>query len=80
MNQVKAHSIQDWHRQDVLSAIRKRNISVAELARRNGYDNPATFYNVFKSPYPKIEQIIADFLGMRPEDIWPSRYTHRYAS
>jgi Ner family transcriptional regulator len=80
MNKLKTHSLQDWHRQDVLSAIRKRNISVAELARRNGYSNPTTFYNVFKSSYPKIERIIAEFLGLQPEEIWPTRYMHKCAS
>ncbi|WP_149008593.1 helix-turn-helix domain-containing protein, partial [Escherichia coli] len=24
--------------------------------------------------YPKAEKIIADALGMTPQDIWPSRY------
>ena len=74
MSKSKTHSTEDWHRQDILAAIRKRGISAAELARRNGYDNPTTFYNVFKAPYPKVERIIANFLGMQPEEIWPSRY------
>lgn len=75
MSKQKTHSSkEDWHRQDVLAAIRKKGISVAELARRNGYSNPTTFYNVFKMPYPKVEKIVAEFLGMQPEEIWPSRY------
>ncbi|MGD9861505.1 MAG: helix-turn-helix domain-containing protein [Marinobacterium sp.] len=68
--------VQDWHRQDIAAEIRKRGISVAELARRNGYSNPSTFYNVFKLPYPKVERIVADFLGVEPKEIWPSRYAH----
>lgn len=67
---------EDWHRQDISAEIRKRGISVAELARRNGYNNPTTFYNVFKLPYPKVERIVADFLGVEPQEIWPSRYAH----
>lgn len=67
-------SLVDWHRQDIAAEIRKRGISVAELARRNGYSNPTTFYNVFKAPYPKVERIVADFLGVPPQEIWPTRY------
>lgn len=70
----KTHSKQDWHRQDILAAIRKRGIPAAELARQNGYSNPGTFYNVFKAPYPKVERIIARFLGVDPCEIWPTRY------
>lgn len=66
--------LEDWHRQDIAAEIRKRGISVAELARRNGYNNPTTFYNVFKLPYPKVERIVADFLGVEPQVIWPTRY------
>lgn len=67
---------QDWHRQDIMAEIRKRGITVAELARQSGYKNPATFYNVFKLPYPKVERIVAEFLGVEPQEIWPSRYAH----
>lgn len=75
MSKVNTRSgLEDWHRQDIAAEIRKRGISVAELARRNGYNNPTTFYNVFKAPYPKVERIVAGFLGVPPQKIWPSRY------
>ncbi|MDX1755852.1 MAG: helix-turn-helix transcriptional regulator [Marinobacter sp.] len=75
MSKSKTRSnLEDWHRQDIAAEIRKRGISVAELARRNGYSNPTTFYNVFKAPYPKVERIVADFLGVPPQKIWPTRY------
>ncbi|WP_420555218.1 helix-turn-helix domain-containing protein [Neptuniibacter marinus] len=77
MSNKKTHLNQDWHRQDILAAIRKRGISVAELARQSGYSNPTTFYNVFKAPYPKVERIVAAFLETEPEKIWPSRYANR---
>lgn len=74
MSKPETHSIQDWHREDIKAAIRKQGITVADLARANGYDNPSTFANVFRMPYPKVERIIAKFLGKKPEEIWPSRY------
>ncbi|EON5665144.1 transcriptional regulator, partial [Escherichia coli] len=30
--------------------------------------------NALDKRYPKAEKIIADALGMTPQDIWPSRY------
>ena len=74
MSNSKSYPTKDWHRQEVVAAIRMKGISVAELARRNGYDNPTTFYNVFRFSYPKVEKIVAEFLGKKPAEIWPSRY------
>lgn len=64
----------DWHPEDIKAAIRKKGVSMAALARANGYENPRTFLNVFKVPYPKIQKIIAGFLEVPAEEIWPSRY------
>lgn len=81
MSKTKARSnatATDWDREDIKAAIRKKErLSMAAFAKRNGYKNPATFYNVFKMPYPKIERIIADYLEVEPADIWPSRYANR---
>ncbi|WP_203219088.1 MULTISPECIES: helix-turn-helix domain-containing protein [Vibrio] len=47
--------------------------SMKELASK--YDlAPSTFGAVWKSPYERVERIIADELGLEPSDIWPSRY------
>ena len=63
----------DWHKEDIKAKIRKKGVTMAELARANGY-NPRTFSNVFNLKYPKVERIIAEFLGTTPDVIWPSRY------
>ena len=78
MSKQKTRStLEDWHPEDIQSAIRKRCGSVANLARAHGYDRPSTFANVFRVSYPKVERIIAEFLGEKPEHIWPSRYEDR---
>lgn len=64
----------DWHPEDIKAAIRKKGVSMAELARANGYEKPRTFSNVLRAPYPKVQKIIADFLAIPAEEIWPSRY------
>ncbi|OPX57038.1 transcriptional regulator, Nlp family [Oceanospirillum multiglobuliferum] len=79
---IKTHSSepQDWHRQDVLAAVRKKGSNLAELGRQHGYTNSKTVYNVFNVNYPKMQKIIADYLGLAPEEIWPSRYPARIAA
>jgi len=66
---------QDWHAEDVKAAIRKSGTTLKALAIANGYHRTA-FSIVLAKPYPAIERIIANRIGLRPEDIWPSRY-HR---
>lgn len=74
MSSTQHHSKQDWHPEDIKAAIRKRGVTMSELARANGYNKTNTFLNVLRMPYPKIERIVAEFLDMEPSDIWPSRY------
>lgn len=73
-NDTKTHSLTDWHPEDIKAAIRKKGITLSALAKANGYKAPRTFSNVFQTRYPKVQAIIADFLGVPPEQIWPSRY------
>jgi len=63
----------DWHRADVISALKKRGTNMARLSRENGLDS-GTLYNAFSRPWPKGERIIAKALDAKPADIWPSRY------
>lgn len=65
---------QDWHREDIMAAIRKKGTTLAELGRHHGYENPTALYNVFHKRYPKVEQIISAFLEVDASEIWPSRY------
>lgn len=74
MSKLKTHSKADWHREDIMAAIRKKGTSLAELGRHHGYPKPTVLYNVFYKPYPKVERIIAAFLEVDPAEIWPSRY------
>lgn len=64
----------DWHPADVVAALRKAGWSVTQLSFQHGY-TAATLSTALRKPYPKAEAIIAATLGLRPEQIWPSRYT-----
>ena len=63
----------DWHREDIKAAIRKRGATLSSLSTKHGYEESAC-RRATKYPWPAIERIIADFLGEKPESIWPSRY------
>jgi Ner family transcriptional regulator len=65
--------LQDWHAVDVVAAVRKLNMSLQRLSRVNGLHNSTLGQALYK-PYPKSERIIADFLGLKVQQIWPTRY------
>lgn len=59
------------HPADVVAALRKRNISLRQLAMQHGYSH---IQRVLTSPWLAAEQIVAKALEKRPEEVWPSRY------
>jgi Ner family transcriptional regulator len=67
-------SDQDWHPEDVKAAIRKRGVTMTELSLRHGLAENAVRMTL-RRRWPRVEAIIAAHLGVRPEQIWPSRYT-----
>ena len=64
----------DWTKAQIKAAIEETGVSMAALGRANGYNTPQTFYAVLRLPYPKVQKIVAEHLGVSPETIWPSRY------
>ncbi|HTH39787.1 MAG TPA: helix-turn-helix transcriptional regulator [Rhodocyclaceae bacterium] len=63
----------DMNRYDLLAEIRKRGSSLRQLSVAHGY-SPDALRNALLRPWPKAEAIIAGFLGLTPQEIWPSRY------
>ncbi|MVT37361.1 transcriptional regulator [Acidovorax citrulli] len=59
----------DWHPADVKAALEKRGVSLRKLAKTHGY-----FQRVLTTHWWAAEQIVAAALGLRAEEIWPSRY------
>lgn len=66
----------DWHPADVMAALRKtpERWSLRGLSLAHGYSANAVG-EALRRPWPAVERIVADALGMEPWDIWPSRYT-----
>jgi Ner family transcriptional regulator len=68
----------DWHNADIKAALEKKGINLAYLSRQNGL-HPITISKALQFSYPKGERVIAEALGLRPEEIWPSRFAIRSA-
>jgi Ner family transcriptional regulator len=63
----------DWHPADVQAALKKRGHSLAGLSAANGYHATAAG-KALKRPWPALETLIAEAIGVPPQQIWPSRY------
>ena len=63
----------DWHPADVLAALKKRGVSLAGLSVAHGY-HPTAAGKALKQPWPAVEILIAEAIGLPPWRIWPSRY------
>ena len=65
----------DWHPADIVAAVWKSGTSLQRLARLQNppYCNTALTL-ALRKPWPKAERIIAEALGKKPHQIWPSRY------
>jgi len=63
----------DWHYADVQAALTKAGWTYRKLAAANGYSK-----NFDRIPRGwrslPVERIIAAAIGLKPEQIWPSRY------
>jgi len=62
-----------WHPEEIKAAIRMRGSSMAELSRQYGYGVSAV-RQVLRRPWPAVERIVAETIGVTPQEIWPDRY------
>lgn len=63
--------VMDWPA--VIAALHRQGMTLTGLAKLNGL-NPDVFRQVKSRTNYKAQALIADFLGVKPESIWPSRY------
>ncbi len=66
----------DWHQADIIAAVKKAGWSLRALSIQHGYA-PGTLRNALRARYPNAEKLIAETIGCKPEEIWPSRYETR---
>lgn len=72
-NQTQKKVPCDWHQADIIAALKKAGTNMSALSEANGYSRN-NLRNALYRPYPKAEAIIASAIGVKPKDIWPSRY------
>lgn len=65
---------EDMHRADIVALVRKSGTSISALSVKSGL-RLTTLNNALERRYPKGERIIAEAIGLTPQDIWPSRYS-----
>lgn len=70
----KASPAKDWHKADIKAALAKVGWSLNQLGLVHGYNCKSALARALHAPYPRAERIIADAIGVKPEEIWPSRY------
>lgn len=64
----------DWHPEDIKAEVRKRGSSLAALARAAGVSTQALSLTLQARVSERCERVIADFLKIHPQQIWPTRY------
>ena len=65
---------EDWHRADIVAALRKAGWSIRRLSIHHGYASPTTLVHALAHSWPKGERLVAAAIGIDPSEIWPSRY------
>ena len=63
----------DWHSADIIAALKKHGTSLSAVSRKSELAS-STLANALIRHWPKGERLIAEALGVAPEQIWPSRY------
>lgn len=63
----------DMHPEQIKASVRMTGVSLTQLAELNGYSECAV-RRALRHPWPAVEAIVARQIGLRPEEIWPSRY------
>ncbi|SQC90776.1 DNA-binding transcriptional regulator Nlp [Cedecea neteri] len=60
----------DWHPADIIAGLRKKGTSLAAVSRNAGLAS-STLANALTRRWPKGERLIAEELGVAPQQIWP---------
>lgn len=69
----KKTALEDWHKADIKAAIEKAGHTLRGLARLHGVSR-TYFAEVLYRPLPRAQAILAEVIGVPPQEIWPSRY------
>ena len=57
----------------VVYRVSLKGLSLAHFARKAGVTRTC-LYSAFRHPYPRMEKVIADAVGLTPQILFPERY------
>lgn len=70
---TKECSAEGWHRADIIAAVHKRGTSLRRLAVKVGFAQSTLRSALFK-PHPKANSVVAEFIGVPLNELWPAWY------
>ena len=68
-------NLQGWHPADIKAALQKAGWNFSKISRAMGHKNPRTASSVLARPYPVVEKMVAEIIGVHPAHLWPYRYS-----
>lgn len=69
--------LQGWSSEKVLTALKEKGITLRTLSIQLGFSGGALYQALRKDNCPSYERLVADFLGVTVEEIWPERVAAR---
>lgn len=69
--------LQGWSREEILNALKDKGITLRGLSIELGFSGGALYQVLKGDTYPAYERLVADFLGVAVEEIWPDRVAAR---
>ena len=69
--------LKGWSREKILTALKEKGVSLRALSLQMGFSGGALYQALRRDSCPAYEQLVADFLGVSVEDIWPERVAAR---
>ncbi|HFE39336.1 MAG TPA: transcriptional regulator [Gammaproteobacteria bacterium] len=77
----------DWHKADIVAALRKAGWSLRQLSVKHKYKQQTSLGTALSRSWPKAERLIAEAIrsggeypDIQPKHIWPSRYSNKSKS
>ena len=65
---------QGWSPGEIKSRLHLRGWTFRKIGQLYGYKDPRTPGDVIRRPWPLMEQVVAQLLGVPQAEIWPERY------
>lgn len=72
-NSQETTTTEDWHPAKIKMELEIRGYTLVKISQEAGYHH-SSGGRCLRVAWPSIEAVIAEAIGVRPDEIWPSRY------